>query len=186
MYQYHHQFLNISSDRIFIFLLLLSPVSVNSSTIWVDFFFWKVNLVSQWVFFQFFSWFLVIFHVFSMISHGFSWFFMFFSMFFHLNGWIWPPSTSSIGICLGPDHQGPWNSKSSAVAWRPYGFGWSKIGNDTLWLFNIYIIYNNNNNNNSNNSNNNSSNNNNNIYIYIIYNIYIYTLYTYMWKLANL
>jgi hypothetical protein len=61
-----------------------------------------------------------------MFFHDFSWFFMVFHVFFHVFSSEWldlTSITSSIGICLGPDHQGPWNSKSSAVAWRPYGFG---------------------------------------------------------------
>ena len=168
MYQYHHQFLNISSDRIFIFLLLLSPVSVNSSTIWVDFFFWKVNLVSQWVFFQVFS----ISHGFSCFFHICSWFLMVFHGFscFFPCFFIWMAGSD----LHHQQHRHLLRSRSSrslelqvlsscvATLWIWVIKNW----NDTLWLFNIYIIYNNNNNNNSNNSNNNSSNNNNNIYIY--------------------
>ena len=130
MYQYHHQFLNISSDRIFIFLFASIPSFSEVFHNLSRFFFLKVNLVSQWFF--------------SMFFHDFSWVFMVFPCFFPCF-FIWMAGSDLHHqqqlFCAGPDHQGPWNSKSSAVAWRPYGFGWSKIGmTPSGYLTYIYII----------------------------------------------
>ena len=160
MYQYHHQFLNISSDRIFIFLFASIPSFSEFFHNLSRFFFFEGQF-SEFScffarFFHDFSWFFMV--CFFMISYGFSWFFHVFSMFFHGFSMFFSMFVSSewldlTSITVSPASESAAQVQIIKVLGTPSpqqlrgdlmdGFGWWTIGmtpSGYLTYMYIYIV----------------------------------------------